>query len=100
MVMKRQKRWRERKRSFPLSQLTASIGCKILFLLAEAGLLELTSLLIRRVEAILAGLLVDLLGSEVRQLLGGADIGHLLEVSLGENQVDLFERSSGTVFLR
>lgn len=44
-------------------------------------------------EAILVGIGLDLLGSEVRQLLGGSDVRHVLDEALGEDDVDLLERT-------
>jgi hypothetical protein len=36
---------------------------------------------------------------QVGQFFGGLDIIHVLEVALGENQVDLFERSLGRLWV-
>lgn len=45
-------------------------------------------------ESVLEGLLLDLLGGEQGQLLGGAHVGLLLDEALGEDDVDLLEGSA------
>lgn len=46
-------------------------------------------------ETIPVGIGFDLLGSEMRQLLGGLDVRHLVDIALGEDDVDLLERAAG-----
>lgn len=42
-------------------------------------------------KTIPVGIDLDLLGSEMRKLLGGLDVGHLLDVALGKNDIDFLE---------
>ena len=77
-----------------LDHLATSGGSEVVLLLTEASLLELTGLFVGRVEAVLLGLLINLFVSEVRKLLGGSDVRHLLEVTLGEDEIDLLKRTT------
>ncbi|KAG9679853.1 general substrate transporter, partial [Aureobasidium melanogenum] len=51
---------------------TAVVG-NLVFLLAEASILDLTGLVVRRLEAVLASLSIDFIGVHVRKLLGGGN---------------------------
>lgn len=62
----------------------------LLLALGEAG----AALLVGGREAVLAGLLVDLVLVELGQLLGGGDVALVLEEALGEDEVDLLERAA------
>jgi hypothetical protein len=53
------------------------------------------ALVVRRDEPELASALVNLVVGNLGQLLGGLDVVLVLQESLGENQVDLFERTTG-----
>lgn len=55
----------------------------------------LLNLLLAVHDAVLGGLLFNLLLREFGKLAGGAHIRHLLEVALGEDQVDFLERATG-----
>jgi hypothetical protein len=77
--------------SLLLSHLAAAVVGQIAFLLAVVSILDLASLVVRRLEAILAGLCIDLLCVHGRELLGGCNVVHLLEESLGEDKIDLFQ---------
>lgn len=48
-------------------------------------------------QAIPDGVRLHLLSRQVRQLLGGLDIGHVLGVALGEDDVNLLKRSVGSL---
>lgn len=53
------------------------------------------SLLVRKTNTVLAGLLDDLCLVEARQLLGGLDVTDILGVAFNKNDVDLLERAAG-----
>ena len=78
-----------------LYHLAASILGQLVLLLAEASLLDLASLVVVAGEAVLLSEVVNALGIELRKLLSGVDIGHLLDVALGEDQVDLLQGPTG-----
>ncbi|KAH0207643.1 hypothetical protein KCU99_g374, partial [Aureobasidium melanogenum] len=69
---------------------TAVVG-NLVFLLAEASILDLTGLVVRRLEAVLASLSIDFIGVHVRKLLGGGNVIHLLEIALGKDEINLFQ---------
>lgn len=81
--------------SHSLCHLAATRVGNVLLLPAVAGILHLASLVIRGLETILASLCVDLRSIEVRKLLGSGDIAHLLEVALGEDEINLLKGSPG-----
>lgn len=74
-----------------LCHLAATVVGDVLLLLAVASILHLTSLVVRRLEAVLASLCIDLGSVELGELLCCGDIRHLLEIALGENEIDFFE---------
>ena len=82
-----------------LCHLAAAVVGDVLLLLAVAGILHLTSLIIRGLEAVLASLCIDLGSVQLGKLLGCGNVGHLLEIALGENKIDFFERTTRSVNL-
>lgn len=55
----------------------------------------LLDLLLAVHDAVLGSLFFNLLLGELGEFPGGADVAHLLDVALGEDQVDFFERATG-----
>ena len=77
-----------------LSHLAATVVGHIAFLLAEVGILELASLIVRGDETILASFGIDLVGVHGGELLGGSNVVHLFEVTLRKDEIDLFQSTS------
>jgi hypothetical protein len=55
------------------------------------------ALVVGRDESELASALVDFVVGDLGQLLSGLDVVHVLQEALGEDQVDLFERTTGSL---
>lgn len=77
-----------------LCHLAATVVGDVLLLLAIAGVLHLTSLVVRGLEAVLASLCINLGSVELGELLCCGDIRHLLEVTLSKDEINLLERSA------
>ncbi|KAI7498754.1 general substrate transporter [Hortaea werneckii] len=70
---------------------------QLVLLLAKASLLDLAGLVVVAGEAVLLSEVVDALSVELGKLLGSVDIRHLLDVALGEDQVDLLQSPTGSL---
>lgn len=83
-----------------MSILTALTLLFVVLLLGRDGRARLTLLGIistTTAKTILESLLLDLIISELGQLLSGADVGHVFAVSLGEDKINLFQTAAGSL---